>query len=310
MAQLPRRQREVLALRYYLDLSEREIAETLGISAGAVKSHASRGADALRRSLSPTARGVLMTGPTTPNDGDLRALLDDAVSDVHPEGGPEQIRARRPSALGDTLGADHVGRRGRDGGGDRWRVLAGPAPALEQPSCRWKSRGTGVGGAGRTGSHCRHHGLLRRRHGRWPPTVSRGAPGEGRDGQRRAGGGRRGTVGTSERPGLPVGLAAARYDGEGHHGREPDHRGPHAPRDPGQARAGCGRASPAGTRVERRRRRGEGPARAVHRRRSARRPARCRRQRPDAEEQRRLGAVPRPDRHPCPGRDGPGASSP
>ena len=53
MTRLPRRQREVLALRYYLDLSEREIAETLGISAGAVKSHASRGAEALRRSLSP-----------------------------------------------------------------------------------------------------------------------------------------------------------------------------------------------------------------------------------------------------------------
>jgi RNA polymerase sigma-70 factor (sigma-E family) len=53
MARLPRRQREVLALRYYLDLSERQIAETLGISPGAVKSHASRGSDALRRSLTP-----------------------------------------------------------------------------------------------------------------------------------------------------------------------------------------------------------------------------------------------------------------
>jgi RNA polymerase sigma factor (sigma-70 family) len=52
MAELPRRQREVLALRYYLDLSEREIAETLGISQGAVKSHASRGAAALRHHLS------------------------------------------------------------------------------------------------------------------------------------------------------------------------------------------------------------------------------------------------------------------
>ncbi len=52
MAGLPRRQREVLALRYYLDLSEREIAETLGISQGAVKSHASRGAAALRTALS------------------------------------------------------------------------------------------------------------------------------------------------------------------------------------------------------------------------------------------------------------------
>ena len=45
---LPARQREVLALRYYLDLSEAEIAETLGISRGAVKSHASRGAASLR----------------------------------------------------------------------------------------------------------------------------------------------------------------------------------------------------------------------------------------------------------------------
>jgi RNA polymerase sigma-70 factor (sigma-E family) len=45
---LPERQREVLALRYYLDLSEAEIARTLGISQGAVKSHASRGVAALR----------------------------------------------------------------------------------------------------------------------------------------------------------------------------------------------------------------------------------------------------------------------
>lgn len=51
MRALPARQREVLALRYYLDLSEAEIAETLGISRGAVKSHASRGAAALRRLL-------------------------------------------------------------------------------------------------------------------------------------------------------------------------------------------------------------------------------------------------------------------
>ena len=34
------------------------------------------------------------------NDSDLRSLFDDAVSDVHPEGGTSQIRARaeRPSA--------------------------------------------------------------------------------------------------------------------------------------------------------------------------------------------------------------------
>ena len=51
LRRLPRRQREVLALRHYLDLSEREIAATLGISQGAVKSHASRGSAALRRHL-------------------------------------------------------------------------------------------------------------------------------------------------------------------------------------------------------------------------------------------------------------------
>jgi RNA polymerase sigma-70 factor (sigma-E family) len=48
---LPGRQREVLALRYYLDLSEADIAETLGISRGAVKSHASRGVAALRAQM-------------------------------------------------------------------------------------------------------------------------------------------------------------------------------------------------------------------------------------------------------------------
>ena len=51
LRELPRRQREVLALRYYVDLSEAEIADTLGISRGAVKSHASRGAAALRAQL-------------------------------------------------------------------------------------------------------------------------------------------------------------------------------------------------------------------------------------------------------------------
>ena len=51
LAALPTRQREVLVMRYYLDYSEREIANALGISQGAVKSHASRGAAALRQTL-------------------------------------------------------------------------------------------------------------------------------------------------------------------------------------------------------------------------------------------------------------------
>jgi RNA polymerase sigma-70 factor (sigma-E family) len=45
---LPTRQREVLVLRHYLELSETEIADTLRISRGSVKAHASRGSAALR----------------------------------------------------------------------------------------------------------------------------------------------------------------------------------------------------------------------------------------------------------------------
>jgi RNA polymerase sigma-70 factor (sigma-E family) len=48
---LPRRQREVLALRYYLDMSVADVATTLHISPSAVRSTASRGLDALARIL-------------------------------------------------------------------------------------------------------------------------------------------------------------------------------------------------------------------------------------------------------------------
>ena len=45
---LPRRQRAVLALRYYSGLTDTEIAETLGCRTGTVRSHASRALAALR----------------------------------------------------------------------------------------------------------------------------------------------------------------------------------------------------------------------------------------------------------------------
>lgn len=48
---LPGRQREALVLRYYVDLSEAEIASAMGISRGAVKSHTARGMSALRSIL-------------------------------------------------------------------------------------------------------------------------------------------------------------------------------------------------------------------------------------------------------------------
>jgi RNA polymerase sigma-70 factor (sigma-E family) len=45
---LPPRQREALVLKYYADLSEAQIAASMGISRGAVKSHTARGVAALR----------------------------------------------------------------------------------------------------------------------------------------------------------------------------------------------------------------------------------------------------------------------
>ena len=48
---LPERQRAVVVLRYYVDLSERQVADELGISTGAVKSAASRGLARLREHL-------------------------------------------------------------------------------------------------------------------------------------------------------------------------------------------------------------------------------------------------------------------
>jgi RNA polymerase sigma-70 factor (sigma-E family) len=48
---LPRRQREVLALKYFLDLGEQEIAQILSISRGAVASTASRALASLGRRL-------------------------------------------------------------------------------------------------------------------------------------------------------------------------------------------------------------------------------------------------------------------
>jgi RNA polymerase sigma-70 factor (sigma-E family) len=51
LARLSRRQRECLVLRFYLDLSEADVARSLGISKGSVKAHTHRGLTAMASML-------------------------------------------------------------------------------------------------------------------------------------------------------------------------------------------------------------------------------------------------------------------
>jgi len=64
LARLPRKQRTVLALRFYEGLSDAEIAETLGCAVGTVRGDASRALAALR-----------VDPPGDPNDHDHPALI-------------------------------------------------------------------------------------------------------------------------------------------------------------------------------------------------------------------------------------------
>jgi RNA polymerase sigma-70 factor, ECF subfamily len=51
LAKLPRRQRQVVVLRFVADLPERAVASALGCSVGSVKSHGARGLASLRATL-------------------------------------------------------------------------------------------------------------------------------------------------------------------------------------------------------------------------------------------------------------------
>jgi len=51
---LSSRQRQVLVMRFYLDMAEAEVADALGITVGSVKQHSSRGLAAVGRALEVT----------------------------------------------------------------------------------------------------------------------------------------------------------------------------------------------------------------------------------------------------------------
>lgn len=73
LRRLPRRHRETLVLRYYLELSVDETARTLGISTGAVKAYTSRGFQQLRdliTDIEPEPKGPEPKGPKGRGTGD------------------------------------------------------------------------------------------------------------------------------------------------------------------------------------------------------------------------------------------------
>ena len=101
---LPDRQREAIVLRYYGDLSEAEIAATMGISCGAVKSHTSRGMAALRTALEqelwrepdPAPRASARSGSTSPTSSGGRCTRRRTKSSRRPTAWPRSARGSGP----------------------------------------------------------------------------------------------------------------------------------------------------------------------------------------------------------------------
>lgn len=84
LSTLTARQRRIVVLRHLVGLSEREVADDLGVSLGTVKSTASRGLAQLRAALAEGPDGSARTTPMT-NDLDFAAHLRDRLDVIAPD---------------------------------------------------------------------------------------------------------------------------------------------------------------------------------------------------------------------------------
>ena len=177
---LPERQREVLSLRYYLELSEAEIAEALGISRGAVKSHASRGSAALRTALATYLEDRSMT-TWDDHEAALALLVVDAVADVEPDDALADLRARTrtparrrwvlPTASAGLVAAAVVVAVAVLGNDERPTAEPEPAPS----ACRAPRRRAQSPTSRARASSPVERRLLRRRHAVRPAALPRAA---------------------------------------------------------------------------------------------------------------------------------------
>ena len=65
LRRLPQRQREVVALRVFLDLDTAETAKVLGVAPGTVTAHLSRAIKTLRHELDPAKPPLMTPRPTS-----------------------------------------------------------------------------------------------------------------------------------------------------------------------------------------------------------------------------------------------------